>query len=66
MGYRQQFYQKHKGMMKTLIKDRLQYSINEILKFGLIHRSAASPVFLKMSFLADQTSIAFLFNVAIT
>ena len=50
MGYLQQIYQRHKGMMKTLIKKGLKYSINGFLKFGLISMSAASPIFLKNIF----------------
>ena len=50
MGYLQQIYQGHKGMMKTLIKKGLKYSINGFLKFGLISKSAASLVFLKNVF----------------
>lgn len=69
MGYLQQIHQRHKGMMKTLIKKGLKYSINGFLKFGLISMSAASPIFLKNVFSwrsNDQTSITYLFNVPIT
>ena len=50
MGYLQQIYQGHKGMMKTLIKKGLKYSINGFLKFGLISKSADSLIFLQNVF----------------